>query len=107
MGSSIPGWLVAPTAWEQHPLSAGCCSHSRRVLLGDLDQFGPVCPFSVTPGLQRGPAGPAATHRGRCGRNLFCKGRQQALAFCDGNVALQEQKANVLWVAAKTSARDI
>lgn len=28
-------------------------------------------------------------------------------ALCDGNVALQERKANVLRVAAKTSAGDI
>lgn len=53
------------------------------------------------------PKGPAATRCGRGGSNLFCKGRQPALAFCDGNAALQEQKANVLWVAAKTSAGDI
>lgn len=31
----------------------------------------------------------------------------EQLALCDGNGALQEQKANVLRVAAKTSAGDI
>lgn len=75
--------------------------------MGTWASFGAVRPSSVTPRAQHGLADPTATRRGRGGRNLFCKGRWQALAFCDGNAALQEQKANVLWVAAKTSAGDI
>lgn len=83
------------------PAAGGC--H-----LGTWASFWGNSPFFCHPQGSAGPpAGPAATGGGRGGGNLSCKGRQQALAFCDGNETLQEQKANVLRVAAKTSAGDI